>query len=108
MRWNASPLRSTSSRKIAGSLPPSSSATRLRLSAAIPAMTLPARTLPVNEILLTSGSWIITGPRTSSVPLRTLMTPGGSSAAMISSVRTNDSGVVGGALTIVVLPATSA
>ena len=35
-------------------------------------------------------------------------TPGGSSAAISATVRTNDSGVVGGALTTTVLPATSA
>src|SRR4051794_41795402 len=69
---------------------------------------LPAPTLPVKPALRTRGSWMSTGPSTASGPETTLSTPAGSSAAISATVRTNDSGVVGGALTTTVLPATSA
>src|SRR3954465_13420344 len=69
---------------------------------------LPAPTLPVKPTLRTRGSWISTGPSTASCPETTLSTPGGSSAAISSTAGTNDSGVVGGASTPTVLPATSA
>src|SRR3954454_18944545 len=97
-----------SSSTSAGSLPPSSSSTRVRLSAHIAMIRLPAPTLPVKPTLRTRGSWTTTGPSTASCPETTLSTPGGSSAAISSTVRPNDSGVVGGALTTTVLPATSA
>ena len=89
-------------------MPPSSSSTRVRLSAHIAMIRLPAPTLPVKPTLRTRGSWMRTGPSVASCPETTLSTPGGSSAAISATVRTNDSGVVGGALTTTVLPATSA
>ncbi len=103
-----SSVTSASASTSAGSLPPSSSVTRVRLSEAMAMIRLPAPTLPVKPTLRTRGSWISTGPSTASAPETTLSTPGGSCVAMCSTVRTNDSGVVGGALTTTVLPATSA
>ena len=97
--------KAASSSTIAGSLPPSSSVTRVRLAAAICMMALPPPTLPVKHTCFTRGSPITTGPITASAPVTTLRTPGGSARAMWRNVRTTDIGVVGGGLTTTVLPA---
>ena len=92
----------------AGSLPPSSSVTLVRLAAAICMIASPPPTLPVKQTCFTRGSPITTGPTTASAPVTTFRTPGGSARAMWRNVRTTEIGVVGGGLTTTVLPAMSA
>ena len=105
---NAASSSVASSSTIAGSLPPSSSVTFVRLGAAIDMIRLPPPTLPVKQTCLTRGSPTTIGPTTSSAPVTTLSTPGGSLGTRCRSVRTDDSGVVGGGFTITALPAISA
>ena len=105
---NAASSRTASSSTIAGSLPPSSSVTLVRLAAAIAMIRLPPPTQPVKQTCLTRGSPTTTGPTTSSAPVTTFSTPGGSFGTRCRSVSTDDSGVVGGGFTITVLPAISA
>ncbi len=69
---------------------------------------LPPPGLPVKQTFLTRSSWISAAPISASWPVTTLRTPGGSSRATCSTVRTTDSGVVGGGFTTTVLPARSA
>jgi hypothetical protein len=67
----------------------------------------PAAVLPVKTSLRTRSS-VIRGATSSLLPVTTFSTPAGSAEDRCCRVRTTDSGVVGGGLTITVLPATSA
>ena len=92
---------------IAGSLPPSSRVTRVRLREAISMIRLPPLTLPVKQTFATSGLSI--RPAISlSRPVTTLSTPGGSFSATRCTRRVVASGVDGGGLTMAVLPASRA
>ena len=104
----ASGPRSASGSTIAGSLPPSSSATRVRLPAAIAMIRLPPATLPVKQTLRTRRSPTSVSPISASAPVTTLSTPGGKERATSVTVRAAASGAVGGGFTTTVLPATSA
>ena len=77
----AAASRSASSSTMQADLPPSSRCNRVRLFAAAAAMRLPIATLPVNEILSTSGlvtsSSAISGPS----PVTTFTTPLGRSVS---------------------------
>ena len=59
-----------------GDLPPSSSVTRLSVSAALLTMILPTAALPVNAILSTPGCATSAAPAVSPKPLMMLTTPG--------------------------------
>ena len=74
----------------------------------MPMIRLPPGTLPVKQTCRMRGSPTTIGPSTSSAPVTTFSTPAGSARVRWRNVRTADSGVVGGGLTITVLPAISA
>ncbi len=78
--------RSTSSSRIVGDLPPNSSVTRLKLSAALRRIALPVFVEPVNEIFATSGWRLRVSPTVSPRPVTMLNTPGGSAASRSASV----------------------
>src|ERR1700742_14482 len=105
---NAASSRTASCSTSAGSLPPSSRVTLVTFAAAIVMIRLAPPTGPGEETCLTRGSPTTTGPTTSSAPVTTLSTPGGSALTRCLSVCTDDSGVVGGGFTITVLPDMSA
>jgi hypothetical protein len=107
-RPNASSSRTASASTSAGSLPPSSNATRVSDSLAIAMIRLPPPGLPVKQTFFTRSSWMSAGPTSASVPVTTLSTPGGSSAATCCTVRTVASGQLGGGFTTTVLPASRA
>ena len=98
---------STSSSTIAGSLPPSSSVTRLRSGAAAAATCLPVATEPVKQILRGVGCDVIHSP-SSSPPVTTLSTPGGSTSLSISPIMSELRGVNGDGFSTIVLPASNA
>ena len=98
---------STSGSTIAGSLPPSSSVTRFRSSAAARMIFLPVGTLPVNEILRTWGCAVIQAP-TSSLPPITLSVPRGTTGRSTAPSAREESGVKGDGLATTVLPVTKA
>ena len=106
-RCTAASSRVASSSTTAGSLPPSSSVTRVRFLAAVVIMYWPAAVLPVKTIFWTRRS-SISGATASLSPVTTFSTPGGSPRASRRSVSTTASGLVGGGLTITGFPATSA
>ena len=83
---------STSSKMIAGSLPPSSSVTRFSVPAALASTFLPVATEPVNEILSMSACSVIHAP-SSSPPASTLTTPGGNASFSSSATLSVVSGV---------------
>ncbi len=89
---------------MAGSLPPSSSVTRLRSGAAEMATFFPVSTEPVKLILRGTGCSVIHAP-SSSPPLTTLSTPGGTTSRRISAVLSVVSGVNGEGLSTSVFPA---
>jgi hypothetical protein len=89
---------------MAGSLPPSSSVSRLRSSAAAAATFFPVAMEPVKLILRASGCEDIAGP-SASPPLMTLNTPGGSRSRTSSPNLSVASGVYGDGLSTTVLPA---
>src|SRR2546428_658851 len=95
--FGATRVGSTSGRTIAGSLPPSSSVTRFKSSAAARMIFFPVGTLPVNEIFRTAGCAVIQAP-TSSLPPRTLTTPAGTAARGAAPNASEGSGVQGGGL----------
>src|SRR5262245_35422839 len=105
--FDATVFGSTSGSTIAGSLPPSSSVTFFRSSAATFAMALPVGTLPVNEILRTVGCAVIHAP-TSLVPPSTLSTPAGTTSFSAAASASDESGVNGDGFATTVLPASSA
>ena len=92
---------------MAGSLPPSSSVTRFRSSAAARMIFLPVGTLPVNEIFRTWGCAVIHAP-TSSLPPSTLSVPRGTTARNTAPSASEDSGVNGDGFATTVLPVTNA
>ena len=98
---------STSGRTIAGSLPPSSSVTRLSVPAAARITCLPVSVLPVKAIFAIPGCAVIHFPSSSS-PLTALNTPGGRRSCTRSTSLRSHRGVKGEGLTMMVLPATSA
>src|SRR5215831_21111400 len=69
--------KSASAKKMFGDLPPSSSVTRLVVSAASFTIILPTAAEPVNAILLTSGCFTSGEPQLSPNPVITLITPFG-------------------------------
>ena len=92
---------------MAASLPPSSSVRRLRLPAARRMMSCPVRVEPVNTSLAMPGCSAMAWP-TSASPTTLLTRPAGSTAAMICTRRSVDSGVNGEGLMTTALPARSA
>ena len=81
--------------------------TRLRSGAAAAATFLPVATEPVKLIFRGTGCEVIQPP-SSSPPLTTLSTPGGSTSRRTSPSRSVASGVNGDGLSTTVLPASSA
>src|SRR5208282_4981644 len=69
--------QSASAKNILGDLPPSSSVTRLSVSAALLTIILPTAALPVKAILSTPGCATSAAPAVSPKPLTILTTPGG-------------------------------
>jgi len=98
---------STSSRTMAGSLPPSSRVIRLMVAAAETITFDPVAIEPVKAMLSTPGWEVSASPRSLSSQM-TLSTPAGSRSFRSSPMRTLDRGVVPAGLTITVLPASSA
>src|SRR4029077_12000644 len=78
-------LRSASSSRMLGDLPPSSSVTRFIVAAPSRMIDLPTPTEPVNEILATSGLRTSSAPTTSPRPITTLQSPFGSLASCTHS-----------------------
>src|SRR2546430_7192179 len=89
---------------MAGSLPPSSSVTRLRSGAAAAATFLPVATEPVKLTLRGTGWDVICAP-SPSPPLTTLNTPGGNTSRRSSPTFSVDRGVNGDGFRTMVLPA---
>ena len=104
----AAPM-SASSATMKGALPPSSSRSSFRSSAAWRKTSLPARTLPVSVTRRVSG-WVTSArPTPSPVPLTTLRTPGGKPAWTESpAISSATVGVPSCDFTTTVLPAMSA
>src|SRR6266404_2074625 len=101
--------QSAPSKKMLGDLPPSSSVTRLRVSAALLTMTFPTAALPVKAILSTPGCATSAAPAVSPKPLTMLTTPGGkpnSSNQVATSIMV--SGVCSAGLRTQVHPAATA
>src|SRR5207245_10046828 len=69
--------QSAPSKKMLGDLPPSSSVTRFKVSAALLTIIFPTAALPVNAILSTPGCATSAAPAVSPNPLTMLTTPGG-------------------------------
>ena len=94
---------------IMGSLPPSSSVTRLEPAAAIAATCSPIGVEPVKATLRTSGWRTSASPTMLPRPLSTLNTPAGSPASVkISASRSVVSGVVSAGLATTALPVRNA
>ena len=98
---------SMSSRRMAASLPPSSRVTRLRSLPAATATRFPLAIEPVKLTLRGVGCAVMRAP-SSSPPLTTLTTPGGSTSLMTSPRRRAAKGVNGDGFTTTVLPTRSA
>src|SRR5215469_3369218 len=73
--------QSASAKKTFGDLPPSSSVTRFRVSAAPFTIIFPTAALPVKAILSTSACLTSAAPVTSPTPFTTFTTPGGNPAS---------------------------
>src|ERR1700761_8393465 len=69
--------QSASAKKMLGDLPPSSSVTRFKVSAALFTIIFPTAALPVNATLSTPGCATSAAPAVSPNPLTTFTTPGG-------------------------------
>src|ERR1700751_5692591 len=69
--------QSASAKNMLGDLPPSSSVTRFKVSAALLTMIFPTAALPVNAILSTPGCATSAAPAVSTNPLTIFTTPGG-------------------------------
>ena len=104
----AAASRSASANTMLADLPPSSSVTRLMVSAAWRAMPRPTSVEPVNATLATSGCSTRREPHTLPGPATTFSTPSGSTVAAIFSSSTAVSGVSSAGLSTTVLPAASA
>src|SRR6266566_3592885 len=89
---SATAAGSASSKTSTGALPPSSRCTRLSVSAAVRAISLPVFTSPVSETRRTSGCRTIPAPTGSPSPVITLKTPGGRISAASSAKRSVASG----------------
>lgn len=105
--WGATFSGSTSGSTIAGSFPPSSRVSRLRVPAAERMTCLPVSVDPVNAIFRRCGCSLIHLP-SSSPPLTTLNTPDGSRSVTTSASLSVHSGVNGDGLTTMQFPLTSA
>ncbi|MNT56903.1 hypothetical protein D3C72_1942400 [compost metagenome] len=77
--------RSASAKTMFGDLPPSSSVTRLTVSAASLLTAMPARVEPVNDIMSISRCFDSTAPALMPSPLTRLKTPAGKPASSIIS-----------------------
>ena len=106
-RSSAAFSTSTSGITIAGSLPPSSSVTRLSVADALCITRRPVAVDPVKLILSMPGCAVIQGP-SASPPLMPLSTPGGRIAAASSPNLSVVRGVKGEGLRTIVLPASRA
>src|ERR1700731_3101930 len=73
--------QSASAKKMLGDLPPSSSVTRLSVSAALFTIILPTAALPVKATLSTPGCATSAAPVVSPKPLTIFTTPGGKPAS---------------------------
>ena len=92
-----------------GLLPPSSSVTRLMLSAAIRMISVPVAVEPVNATLSTPGCRTRCAPTVVPGPGTMLMTPGGKPTSPASSARRSAlSGVAESGFSTIVQPAASA
>ena len=101
--------RSASAKITFADLPPSSSVTRLIVSAALAAIRRPTSVEPVKATLATSGCSTMRSPTTRPCPTTTLNTPSGMPASTtIRSSSTAVSGVSSAGLSTTVLPAASA
>ena len=101
--------RSASAKMMFGDLPPSSSVTRLIVSAAPVAIWRPTSVEPVNAIFATSGCSTSRCPQVRPGPTTTLTTPSGRPASSASSAkRSAVSGVSSAGLSTTVFPAASA
>ena len=101
--------RSASANTMLADLPPSSSVTRLIVSAALAAIRRPTSVEPVKAIFATSGCSTRRWPHTEPGPATTLTTPSGTPAS--SAIRSNSSAVSGvssAGFRTTVLPAASA
>ncbi len=100
--------RSASANTMLGDLPPSSSETLARWSAASFITLVPVSVEPVNATLSTP-SWRTSARPVSAPPVTTLNTPGGNPASSISRANSSvDAGVCSAGLTTTVQPAASA
>src|SRR5947209_13660632 len=104
---SATSAASTSSSRMAGSLPPSSRVVRFRSGAAAAATFLPVATDPVKLILRGTGCDVIHDP-SESPPLITLNTPGGKTSRSSSPIIKVVNGVKGEGFRTKVLPASRA
>src|SRR6476660_5358961 len=101
--------QSASVKKMLGDLPPSSSVTRLSVSAALLTISLPTAALPVNAILSTPGCATSAAPAVSPRPLTIFTTPGGNpTSANQFAISSAVSGVCSAGLRMQVQPAASA
>jgi hypothetical protein len=101
--------RSTSPKTMLGDLPPSSSVTRLTVSADALVTAMPARVEPVNDIMSMSGWADMASPTVGPSPLTRLNTPAGKPASSIISANSMaDSGATSDGLRMTVQPAATA
>ena len=108
VRHSTTQSRSASSKTMTGALPPSSRCTRLRVSAALRAISLPVDTSPVTDTMATFGLATSAAPAVSPGPSTTLSTPGGRMSALSSASRIAVSGVSSDGFSTTVLPAARA
>ena len=100
---------SASANTMLGDLPPSSSATRLTVSAAAFCTATPARVEPVNDIMSISGWRDMASPTVGPSPLTRLNTPAGKPASsMISANSMALSGAISDGFSTTVQPAATA
>src|SRR5699024_4848496 len=101
-------VNSASSRISTASLPPNSSNTPVKASAAMLMILLPPFIEPVKHTLATSSFATSAAPISASSPVTTFSTPAGRCFAIRCTARVVASGAEGGGLTTTVLPAISA
>ena len=99
---------SASSKTTIGALPPSSRWTRLSVSAAFFAISLPVATSPVSETRRTSGCATMRSPAGTPSPVTTLRTPAGMTSCASWTNRRSESGVCSEGFRICTLPAARA
>src|SRR5688572_33441464 len=94
---------------ILGFLPPNSSESFLNMGAAIDAIRFPALVLPVKDMALIAGCWMIASPVVSPLPCTMFSTPSGNPAFLqIRVSKYAVTGVTSDGLAITQLPAASA